>query len=172
MVNFLATSVGTITDVYADYLARLRDRIVEGCAPARIPMARHLDGAGYWKKAFDRAEEEKKALLDRLHDLEKAKAATTLLSSPPARSPLTRDRKRRREDTPAAKANSRSKRRANPSRASEPPAENDASPGHDEVLVAGEISSMSRRPMLITRTNLKQPTPQSSYRHSILCVYT
>jgi hypothetical protein len=165
-------SVDPITHMYADYLAQLRDRIVEGCAPARIPMARHLDGVGYWKKAFDRVEGEKKALLDRLHDLEKAKVATTLLSSPPARSPVTRDRKRRREDTPAAKANSRSKRRANPPGASEPPAENDTCPGNDDVLVAGEISSMSKEPMLITSTNLKQPIAQRSYRHSILCVYT
>lgn len=123
-----------------DYLTQLRDCIVEGCASAKRPTSQYPDGAEYWKKAYEKAEEERKALLDKLHKHEKQQTVASLFSSPTARSPLTKDGKRKREDTPAAQANSRSKRRTNLSNTPQSPAIDDVSSGYGEALLFGEVS--------------------------------
>lgn len=152
-----------IDDISVDYLTLLRDGVITGRAPVSTPNTQHLDGAWYWKMAFDKAQEEKKALLDKLCDFERQKNMTTLSSSPAAASPLTRDRKRRREETPAAKANSRSKRRANTLKASDSLPENDVPNGHEEASVADEVASEFRcqcslQSLKISRWHRKAPT--------------
>lgn len=156
-VSHSAVQISSAANSGADYLAHLRGRIVDGCAPTIELVAQHLDGAGYWKEAFDKAEEEKTALLDRVHDLEKKKASATLLSSPVVRSPLPGKRKRRREDTPAAIANSRSKRQANSSRASKSPADHDTPRGCGEAIEAGGVSGLFRIFLLSPLLMLSRP---------------
>lgn len=149
-VSPLSVSVEMIADLYADYLTQLRDCIVEGCASAKRPTSQYPDGAEYWKKAYEKAEEERKALLDKLHKHEKQQTVASLFSSPTARSPLTKDGKRKREDTPAAQANSRSKRRTNLSNTPQSPAIDDVSSGYGEALLFGEVSGVYETPTLFT----------------------
>jgi hypothetical protein len=131
-------------------LNRLQTHSIRGNATAQGSPSQILDSAAYWKQAYEQAEEEKAALLDRVYELEKHNAVSTILSSPVAGSPLGEDRKRGREDTPAAKANSRSKRRANPSKITESPAKEGESVGGGNVLLRNEVSSEC-----VTRTMLK-----------------
>jgi len=137
-VDFLAGINSLFADSHVDYLNHLRRRIVDGCAPVQRQTSHHLDSARFWKGAYDKAEEEKAVLLDKLYELKKQKAAATLLSSPTARSPLTRDGKRSKEDTLVAKANSRSKRWVKPSKTPQPPARDIFSGEHGELLLASE----------------------------------
>jgi hypothetical protein len=150
-----AVQANASTDSYADYLEQLRKSIVRGRAPKREQLPQHLDSAGYWKKAFEKAEAEKTALLEKLHFYEKQKAATTLLSSPSVCSPRTRNGKRRRDETPATQANSTSKRRANSSRTSKSPARNDIHNEYGKELMGAQLLGMLRLPELFTTADLK-----------------